>query len=159
MLPITPEALRASFVNASRRELADMTVPDLDAVPWDDRTFLGWRDAKTPRRAYVVVPTLDDGLVGVVLRQAEASPRSRAQCSWCQDVQLPNDVVFWSAKRSGPAGRKGDTVGTLVCQDFECSRNVRKTPPPAYEGYDVDAARLRRMEDLQLRAASFVAEV
>jgi hypothetical protein len=159
MLPITLEALRASFVNASRRELADMTVPDLAAVPWDDRTFLGWRDAKTPRRAYVVVPTLDDTLVGIVLKQAEAAPRSRAQCSWCQDVQLPNDVVFWSARRSGPAGRKGDTVGTLVCQDFECSRNVRTTPPPAYEGYDVDAARLRRMEDLQLRAASFAAEV
>jgi hypothetical protein len=159
MLPITLEALRASFVNASRRELADMTVPDLAAVPWDDRTFLGWRDAKTPRRAYVVVPTLDDTLVGIVLKQAEAAPRSRAQCSWCQDVQLPNDVVFWSAKRSGPAGRKGDTVGTLVCRDFECSRNVRTTPPPAYEGYDVDAARLRRMEDLQLRAASFAAEV
>ncbi|MDN3477084.1 FBP domain-containing protein [Curtobacterium sp. APC 4022] len=159
MLPITVEALRASFVNASRREVTEMTVPDLDAVPWDDLTFLGWRDPKTPRRAYAVIPTLDGELVGIVFRQAEASPRSRAQCSWCQDVKLPNDVVFYSAKRSGPAGRKGDTVGTLVCQDFQCSRNVRKTPPPAYEGYDVEAARLQRMDDLQLRVAAFAAEV
>ncbi|PZF69026.1 FBP domain-containing protein [Curtobacterium sp. MCPF17_047] len=159
MLPVTIEALRASFVNASRRELTDMTVPDLETVDWDDLTFLGWRDPKTSRRAYAVVPTLDGALVGIVLRQAEASPRSRAQCSWCQDVKLPNEVVFYSAKRSGPAGRKGDTVGTLVCQDFQCSRNVRKTPPPAYGGYDVDAARLRRIEDLQLRVAGFAAEV
>jgi hypothetical protein len=159
MLPITVEALRASFVNASRREVTEMTVPDLDAVDWDGLTFLGWRDPKTPRRAYAVVPTLDGDLVGIVFRQAEASPRSRAQCSWCQDVKLPNDVVFYSAKRSGPAGRKGDTVGTLVCQDFQCSRNVRRTPPPAYEGYDVDAARLQRMEDLQLRVAAFATEV
>jgi hypothetical protein len=159
MLPITVEALRASFVNASRREVTEMTVPDLDAVRWDDCTFLGWRDPKTPRRAYAVVPTLDGDLVGIVFRQAEASPRSRAQCSWCQDVKLPNDVVFYSAKRSGPAGRKGDTVGTLVCQDFQCSRNVRKTPPPAYEGYDVEAARQQRMDDLQLRVAAFAAEV
>jgi hypothetical protein len=159
MLPITPEAVRASFVNASRRELTDMTVPDLDAVAWHDLTFLGWRDPKVSRRAYAVVPTLDGHIVGVLFRQAEASPRSRAQCSWCQDVKLPNDVVFFSAKRSGPAGRKGDTVGTLVCQDFQCSRNVRKTPPPAYEGYDVEAARLRRMADLQLRVAAFAAEV
>jgi hypothetical protein len=159
MLPITVEALRASFVNASRREVTEMAVPDLDPVDWDGLTFLGWRDPKTPRRAYAVVPTLDGDLVGIVLRQAEASPRSRAQCSWCQDVKLPNDVVFYSAKRSGPAGRKGDTVGTLVCQDFQCSRNVRRTPPPAYEGYDVDAARLQRMEDLQLRVAAFATEV
>lgn len=159
MLPITVEALRASFVNASRREVTEMTVPDLDAVRWDDLTFLGWRDPKTPRRASAVIPTLDGELIGVVFRQAEASPRSRAQCSWCQDVKLPNDVVFYSAKRSGPAGRKGDTIGTLVCQDFQCSRNVRKTPPPAYEGYDVEGARLQRMDDLQLRVAAFAAEV
>lgn len=159
MLPVTTEALRASFVNASRREVTDMSLPDLDTVAWEDLTFLGWRDRKTARRAYAVVPTLDGDLVGLLFRQAEASPRSRAQCSWCQDVTLPNDVVFSSAKRSGPSGRKGDTVGTLVCQDFQCSRNVRRTPPPAYEGHDVAAARLRRMEDLQLRVAAFAADV
>ncbi|OIH95515.1 FBP domain-containing protein [Curtobacterium sp. MCBA15_001] len=160
MLPISETTIRASFVNASRKEVSDVTMPtDLEAVVWDDLDFLGWRDPKAARRAYAVVPTLDGTLVGILFRQAEASPRSRAQCSWCQDVRLPNDVVFYSAKRSGPAGRKGDTVGTLVCQDFQCSRNVRKAPPPAYEGYDVQAARLRRIEDLQLRAAGFAAEV
>ncbi|WP_065964020.1 FBP domain-containing protein [Curtobacterium sp. UCD-KPL2560] len=160
MLPISEKTIRASFVNASRRETSDLTLPtDLDRIVWDDLDFLGWRDPRIGRRAYVVVPTLDGDLVGVLFRQADASPRSRAQCSWCQDVKLPNDVVFWSAKRSGKSGRNGNTVGTLVCQDFQCSHNVRKLPPPAYEGYDVEAARLRRIEDLQLRAASFVAEV
>ncbi|MGN7190538.1 MULTISPECIES: FBP domain-containing protein [unclassified Curtobacterium] len=160
MLPISEKTIRASFVNASRRETSDLTLPtDLDRIVWDDLDFLGWRDPRIGRRAYVVVPTLDGDLVGVLFRQADASPRSRAQCSWCQDVKLPNDVVFWSAKRSGRSGRNGNTVGTLVCQDFQCSHNVRKLPPPAYEGYDVEAARLRRIEDLQLRAASFVAEV
>ena len=160
MLPISEKTIRASFVDASRRETSDLTLPtDLDRIVWDDLDFLGWRDPRIGRRAYVVVPTLDGDLVGVLFRQADASPRSRAQCSWCQDVTLPNDVVFWSAKRSGRSGRNGNTVGTLVCQDFQCSHNVRKLPPPAYEGYDVEAARLRRIEDLQLRAASFVAEV
>jgi len=160
VLPISEKTIRASFVDASRRETSDLTLPtDLDRIVWDDLDFLGWRDPRIGRRAYVVVPTLDGDLVGVLFRQADASPRSRAQCSWCQDVKLPNDVVFWSAKRSGRSGRNGNTVGTLVCQDFQCSHNVRKLPPPAYEGYDVEAARLRRIEDLQLRAASFVAEV
>lgn len=160
MLPISETTIRASFVNASRKETNDITMPtDLDDLVWDDLDFLGWRDPKTSRRAYVVVPTLDGTLVGILFRQAEASPRSRAQCSWCQDVKLSNDVVFYSAKRSGMAGRNGNTVGTLVCQDFQCSRNVRVTPPLAYEGFDVHAARLRRIEDLQLRAAGFAAEV
>ncbi|WIB60146.1 FBP domain-containing protein [Curtobacterium sp. MCLR17_007] len=160
MLPISETTIRTSFVNASRKETSDVTLPaGFDTIVWDDLDYLGWRDPKIGRRAYVVVPTLDGGLVGILFRQAEASPRSRAQCSWCQDVQLPNDVVFWSAKRSGKAGRNGNTVGTLVCEDFQCSRNVRKTPPLAYEGFDVQAARLRRIEDLQVRAAGFAAEV
>ena len=147
-------------MNASRKETSDITLPaGFDTLDWDALDYLGWRDPKIGRRAYAVVPTLDGDLVGILFRQAEASPRSRAQCSWCQDVKLPNDVVFWSAKRSGPAGRNGNTVGTLVCQDFQCSRNVRRTPPLAYEGYDVEGARLQRIEDLQLRVAAFVAEV
>jgi len=160
MLPISEKTIRTSFVNASRKETSDLTLPtDLDTIDWDQLDYLGWRDPKIGRRAYAVVPTLEGDLIGILFRQAEASPRSRAQCSWCQDVKLPNDVVFYSAKRSGPAGRNGNTVGTLVCQDFQCSRNVRKTPPLAYEGFDVEAARLQRIEDLQLRAAAFAAEV
>ncbi|KTR02564.1 FBP domain-containing protein [Curtobacterium luteum] len=160
MLPISEKTIRTSFVNASRKETADITLPDaFEATDWDSLDYLGWRDPKIGRRAYAVVPTLEGDLVGILFRQAEASPRSRAQCSWCQDVKLPNDVVFYSAKRSGKAGRNGNTVGTLVCHHFQCSRNVRKLPPPAYEGYDVEAARLQRIEDLRLRAASFAAEV
>ncbi|MBO9577353.1 MAG: FBP domain-containing protein [Microbacteriaceae bacterium] len=160
MLPITEPFLRSSFVNASRREVGELTLPPgFDAIDWDQLDYLGWRDPRIARRAYVVVPALDGDPTGILLRQAEASPRARAQCSWCQDVRLPNDVVFYSAKRSGPAGRNGNTIGTLVCQDFECSRNVRRTPPLAYEGYDVEAARLRRIDELRLRAASFAAGV
>lgn len=160
MLPITEKTLRTSFVNASRKELVDLGLPaDFDAIDWDRLDYLGWRDPRIGRCAYAVVPTLEGDLIGILFRQAATSPRSRAQCSWCQDVALPNDVVFSSAKRSGAAGRNGDTIGTLVCQDFQCSRNVRKPPPLAYEGYDVDAVRLRRTEELQLRAASFAARV
>ncbi|WP_413600565.1 FBP domain-containing protein [Curtobacterium sp. Curtsp57] len=160
MLPISEKTIRASFVNASRKETSDITLPtDFEDIVWDDLDYLGWRDPKIGRRAYAVVPTLDGELVGILFRQADASPNSRAQCTWCQDVKLPNDVVFYSAKRSGKAGRNGNTVGTLVCEEFQCSRNVRKLPPPAYEGYDVEAARIQRIEDLQLRAAAFAAEI
>ncbi|WP_416445556.1 FBP domain-containing protein [Leucobacter sp. HNU] len=156
MLPLTESIIRSSFVNASRREVKDAVLPDfLDAVAWDALDYLGWRDPKFAKRAYVVLPSLDGDPVGVVLRQADAAPRSRAMCSWCRDVRLPNDVVFWSARRVGEAGRRGATVGTLICRDFECSRNVRNDPPPAYEGYDVAAARVQRIDELRLKVAGF----
>ena len=160
MLAITEKSLRTSFVNASRKEVGDLSLPsDFETIDWDQLDYLGWRDPKIGRRAYVVVPSLDGDLIGILLRQADASPRSRAQCSWCQDVKLPNDVVLFTARRSGKAGRNGNTVGTLICEDFQCSRNVRMTPPLAYEGFDVEAARQKRIDGLQLRAAAFAAEI
>ena len=81
MLPISEKTIRASFVNASRKETSDVTLPaDLETLDWDALDFLGWRDPKTVRRAYAVVPTLEGTLVGILFRQADASPRSRAQC-------------------------------------------------------------------------------
>ena len=160
MLPLTESTLRASFINASRREVNDLTIPaGLDSLDWDRLDYLGWRDPTFVRRAYVIVPSLDGDPVGVLLRHPGSSPRSRAQCSWCHDVTLPNDVVLYTAKRSGKAGRNGDTVGTLICEAFQCSRNARRPPKAWYEGFDVEAARLQQIDDLQLRAAAFVAEV
>lgn len=159
MLPLTDSFIRSSFINVSRREVKEMTVPDQLAEfgpdDWAQLDYLGWRDPKFVRRGYVVLPRLDGDPVGVLLTQAEATPRARALCNWCRDVRLPNDVVFWSAKRVGDAGRRGNTVGTLVCRAFECSRNVRNDPPPAYTGFDVAAARERRIDELRLKAAGF----
>ena len=159
MLAIDETTIRASFINASRKETSDITLPaqfaDLDFERLD---YLGWRDPRIARRSYIVVP-VDDTFIGIVLKQAEASPRSRAQCSWCQDITLPNDVLLYSAKRSGAAGRKGDTVGTLICADFQCSTNVRKLPPVAYLGFDVEAARLDRIATLRERAATFASNI
>jgi len=158
MLPITEKTVRLSFLNASRKEVAELALPaGFEAIDWDELDFLGWRDPRIARRAYIVTSAPGDAPAAVLLRQAEAAPRARAQCSWCQDVRLPNDVVFYAARRSGQAGRNGNTVGTLVCQDFQCSRNVRQPPPLAYEGYDVEAARRRRIEELRQRVAAFTA--
>lgn len=103
MQPLTDSFIRSSFVNASRKEVKDMTLTEgfeaLTDADWAKLDFYGWRDPKFARRTYVVLPRLDGEPVGIMLKQAEASPRSRAMCNWCQDVRLPNDVVFWSAKR------------------------------------------------------------
>ena len=159
MLAVTESTIRASFVNASKKEVSDMSLPEnFDSIDFEKLDYFGWRDRKIARRAYLAVPT-DDGLVCVMLKQAEASPRSRAQCSWCQDITLPNDVALFTARRAGAAGRNGNVIGTLICANFECSRNVRKLPPVAYLGFDAEAARVERMLTLQIRATDFVAGV
>jgi len=159
MLPVSENDIRASFVNATRKELGDLALPaGFTELNWDRLDYLGWRDPKYAKRAWIVAPVAD-ALIGVVLRQADADPRRRAQCSWCEDVTLPNDVVLYAARRAGSAGRKGDSLGTLVCMNFECSSNVRKLPPVAYLGFDVEAARLERIEVLRTRVAAFAVAV
>lgn len=159
MRPIDERTLRASFINASRKEVSDLTLPpgfaDLDTEKLD---YLGWVDPKLPRRAYVV--TWVDGVArGVVLQRAEQRVIARAQCSWCEDVTLRNDVQLYVARKAGPAGRKGDTIGTLVCAEFGCSQNVRVLPPLAYDGYDRELARELRILKLQEHVAAFIGAV
>ncbi|MFE4468696.1 FBP domain-containing protein [Leifsonia sp. NPDC056824] len=158
MLPLNEQQLRSSFVNASQRERKELTLPDLANTRWDDLDYLGWRDRRNPNQGYVIAE-VDGELVGVLLRKADGGVRSRPQCSWCEDVHLPNEVVFFIAKRAGAAGRNGNTLGTLVCAGFECSANVRKRPPLAYVGFDVEAARLQRMEALREHVTTFVRRV
>lgn len=159
MRPLDERDIRASFLNASRKEVSDLTLPvgfaDLD---FDRLDFLGWADPRLPRRAYVVT-WQDDTPVGVLLQRAEQRVLARAQCSWCEDVTLRNDVQLFVARKAGPAGRKGDSVGVLACADFDCNRAVRRLPPLAYQGYDRELARDLRILRLQEHVSGFVHEV
>ncbi|MBG6053981.1 hypothetical protein IWX81_000371 [Salinibacterium sp. CAN_S4] len=159
MKQLTADDVRASFINTSVRERKAVTLPaNFTTLVWADLDYLGWIDPKLPTVGYVV-SHLEDGLTGIMLRQSDGRTRSRPQCSWCEDVTLPNDVHYFTARRAGPAGRAGNTVATLVCANFECSANVRKLPPLAYTGFDREAARGKRIETLELRSGRFVAEV
>lgn len=158
MSPLDGALIRASFANVSVRERKNIVLPDLDAIDWTRIDYLGWRDPKLPLVGYVVT-IVDDAPVGLLLRQTESTPRRRTQCAWCADVTLPNEVVLFSTRRSGPAGRRGDSVGTYVCRDFECNANARRTPPVAYIGFDVEAAREERIRTLQRNVTGFMREV
>jgi hypothetical protein len=159
MLPLTDAQIRTSFINATRSERGNVLLPaEFDATPWDRLDYLGWRNPKLPQVGYIVAE-LDGAVVGLILREADTRARSRPQCSWCRDVELPNDVVLFTTKRTGDAGRKGDTVGTLICAHFECSRNVRRLPPSAYLGFDREAARDRRIDALRDSVAGFLRDI
>ncbi|MDR7383200.1 FBP domain-containing protein [Promicromonospora iranensis] len=164
MNPLTEKQIRASFVNASKREAAQATLPDLDTLDWERLDYLGWHDRKAPLSAYVVLE-LDGEPTGVLLRSADAKAgraRTKGVCAWCEDVVVTDDVSLYVARRGGASGRNGNTIGTLICTEFGCSRNVRRMPTFTEAGNDPAMRELitdRRIAGLRERAARFVAEV
>ncbi|MBS1908078.1 MAG: FBP domain-containing protein [Actinobacteria bacterium] len=160
MLPIDERAIRASFRNASRKEASSLTLPPaFGEIDFSLLDYLGWSDPKMPRRAYVVAQRDDGAPVSVLLQQTEQRTLARAQCSWCEDVTLRNDVQFFAARKAGASGRNGNTLGVLICSGFGCSENVRRLPPLAYEGYDREAARAQRILRLQQHVQGFLREL
>ncbi|WP_369140411.1 FBP domain-containing protein [Modestobacter versicolor] len=164
MNPLTEKQIRASFVNASRREVVQATVPDLDPLDWGRLDYLGWRDRRAPLAAYVVVE-LDEEPTGVLLRAAAAPAsgrRRRAMCSWCRDLSTV-EASLYVARRGGASGRAGNTVGTLICEDFSCSRHVRRPPTSAEAGTGVEAIAdlvvADRTAGLRERSERFVRDV
>ncbi|MEO3784099.1 FBP domain-containing protein [Actinocorallia sp. B10E7] len=129
MRAITENDIRRSFVNCSKGEAKRLGVPrDLEERPWGDLDFLGWRDPGAPERGYLVVERDDGGLVGIVLRAAPGASRgftSRSMCSLCLTTHSGGGVALMTARRTGEAGRQGNTVGQYLCTDLACSLYTR----------------------------------
>lgn len=106
-----------------------------------------------------MIPRRDGSITGIALRQTASPPKRRAQCAWCEDITLRSEVRFFSARRSGPDGRRGNTMATFICSDFDCSTNVRIDPSTPYDGFDHDGARARRIEGLRERVEAFAEKV
>ena len=163
MKPLTDAAIRSSFINASRREVREAILPDLTELDWEATDVLGWRDRKKDTTAYVVLE-LDGAPVGVRLTTAPpAGRRRRTLCSWCRDVIVADEVTMYVARRAGTAGRRGNTIGTMVCRDFGCSANVRRRPTLTEVGSSDENDRIRlidkRIQALRLHSSDFVRQV
>ena len=126
MRALTASEIRTSFVNSSRSKVQSMTLPGLDDVNWDVLDFLGWRDAKSPLRSYLVTEHGPD-LVGIELRAPGTAPPSarRVLCNVCQSTHHGDAVFLYVAPKAGASGKAGNTVGTDLCADLQCSRYAR----------------------------------
>ncbi|NUO98777.1 MAG: FBP domain-containing protein [Nonomuraea sp.] len=128
MRPLTERDIRASFINCSKGEAKRAVLPrDLADLPWDDLDFLGWRDPGAPERAYLVAER-DGPLVGVALRVTSGAPRaftSRSMCSFCLTTHTSGGVALMTARRTGEAGRQGNSVGQYLCTDLACPLYTR----------------------------------
>jgi hypothetical protein len=132
MRPLTERDIRGSFVNCSKGEARRLAIPrDLDERPWDDLDFLGWRDPGAPDRSYLVTER-EDRLVGVALRfqPARRGLLQRSMCSLCLTSHPRGGVSLMTARKAGPAGREGNSVGLYMCADLACSLYLRGKKVP-----------------------------
>ncbi|MGA5441675.1 FBP domain-containing protein [Streptomyces griseoincarnatus] len=132
MRALTEKDIRSSFINCSKGEAKRLTVPrDLEGRPWDDLDFLGWGDPGAPDRSYLVVER-QDRLVGVAMRfqPAQRGFFHRSMCSLCLTTHPRGGVALMTARKSGPAGREGNSVGAYMCTDLACSLYLRGLKEP-----------------------------
>ena len=161
MKPLTDNEIRSSFVNASRREARQASLPaDLESLGahWEKLDYLGWVDRSNPQRAYAVIP-VDDEPVGLLLRASERTGRASTMCAWCEDVFATSDVTLFVARRAGASGRDGNSLGTLAHADFSCSAHVRRLPNGMEGGLDPLSLVDRRVEELRWRSSAFARRV
>ena len=160
MSPLTERDIRGSFVNCTKGEASRVSVPhDLAEWPWSELDYAGWRDPQSPARGYLVTD-VDGPLRGIVLR----APRSaigaarKSMCSLCITTRS-GGVSLMVAPRAGRRGQAGNTVGTYICSDLQCSACVRGgrhtggASVPETLGVEERVARLHR------NLADFVARV
>ncbi|MFJ3669290.1 FBP domain-containing protein [Streptomyces sp. NPDC090106] len=132
MRSLTELDIRNSFVNCSKGEAKRLAVPrDLDRRPWDDLDFLGWRDPGAPDRSYLVTER-DGRTVGISLRltPAQRGLLHRSMCSLCLTTHPGGGVSLMTARKTGTAGREGNSVGLYMCTDLACSLYVRGKKVP-----------------------------
>ncbi|MER6995165.1 FBP domain-containing protein [Streptomyces sp. NPDC000410] len=129
MIAVSEADIRASFVNCSKGEAKRLAVPrELAEQPWEDLDFLGWRDPAAPDRSYLVVERREGGgLIGVSMRfpSRQRGYLHRSMCSLCLTTHPSDGVSLMTARRTGPAGREGNSVGVYMCTDLDCSLYVR----------------------------------
>lgn len=162
MEPLTETEVRASFVNATKGEIARMNLPpDLDQQPWAELDLLGWVDPKAPRSGYLVVPMSNRGPVGVQLKRAAGGGSRRARmCSLCATTHSGQGVALMVAPRAGRSGRTGNTVGLQMCSSLACSDYTLGTrePPSATVVHETLTVEQRRVR-LRRNVLAFVARV
>ncbi|WP_018681174.1 FBP domain-containing protein [Actinokineospora enzanensis] len=159
---LTEREIRGSFVNCSQGEAKRLPMPrELAALPWSDLDFLGWTDSGAPDRGYLVTAHRED-LVGITLRKPPPGPKSLMRssiCSLCLTAHTSNGVSLFTARKSGAAGRQGNSRGTYICADLACSLYLRKKKRTEASQADESISLDEKVLRLQLNLDSFLVSV
>ncbi|WP_424534311.1 FBP domain-containing protein [Sphaerisporangium viridialbum] len=161
MRPMTREEVRGAIVNLDQTEKRVRLPAWFDDAPWHQIDYLGWRDLRAPKRAYLVTEA-DDQALGVLLRQApnEAAHGSRAMmCDLCRFTRRFNEVSLFTARRPSRDKRERlNALGLRLCTDLDCA--VKMHPKPIRQAFDppVDEIAARR-EGMRSRTIAFIRSV
>jgi hypothetical protein len=154
--PVTAAEIAPSMINMTEAELDAMTLPGLHETLWDDREFLGWRDATHPTKGYLVF-WVSDSPRGFMVRSAESQmPAGKsAICVLCHTAQPAPQVSLFVAPKAGEEGKRGNTVGTYLCADLACSTLIRITPPESDAHPDPDRIVRHKAVGMRQRLENF----
>lgn len=161
MQPLVEGDVLESLRNATPAELAQVTLPhDFMLTEWALLDAFAWRDPRIPARGYLVTE-LEGTPAGVVLRAAgtNGSHHRAAICNLCHTHQPADQVLLFSARRTGDAGERGDTVGTYMCSDLACQETVRLGRPAAPLEVIPSVKEIERIEGVARRTRAFVADI
>lgn len=156
MRPINTLDIRSSMINMSETDLQVMTLPGLHETLWDEREFLGWRDAHHNTKGYLIF-WVGDSPRGFMVRSAESQmPAGKsAICVLCHTSQPAPQVSLFVAPKAGEEGKRGNTVGTYLCADLACSTLIRITPPESEAHPDPDKIVRHKAGGLRQRLENF----
>jgi hypothetical protein len=80
-------------------------------------------------------------------------------CSLCHTPQPATQVLMFSARRGGRAGRDGNSIGTYICADLSCSIMIRIFPGMSELRLMRDELIARRSSGLTERVEAFTARI
>ncbi|MDK0520020.1 FBP domain-containing protein [Streptomyces sp. ML-6] len=159
---MTREEVRNAIVNPEPSEKRLRLPAWFDEVRWDRIDYLGWRDLRTPKRAYLVTEA-DGQALGMLLRQApnEAALASRAvMCDLCRSSRRFNEVSLFTARRPSRDKRERlNAAGLLLCTDLDCAVKVNAKPIRQGFGLPVGESIEARREGLRSRTIAFIRSV
>lgn len=161
MQPVSKAEIITSMINGTKGEAKAINLPgDFGTLNWPELEFLGWRDPKAPLRGYLIRHA-QGGLQGIALRAADStmSRSVTAMCLICRATASADTISLFTARRVGPAGRKGDTVGTYICADLRCGEQIRNPSDPTRFRIEAALPLEVRISNLHERLDGFLADV
>ncbi|MFE3022375.1 FBP domain-containing protein [Streptomyces sp. NPDC059256] len=162
MRPMTREEVRGAIVNLDPTENKVRLPAWFDDTPWHRIDYLGWRDLRAAKCAYLVTE-VDGQALGVLLRQApnHAVHGSRAvMCDLCRSTRRFNEVSLFTARRPSRDKRERlNAVGLLLCTDLDCAVKMHTKPiRQAFDPPDDEIIATRR-EGMRSRTIAFIRSV
>ncbi|MFF3002506.1 FBP domain-containing protein [Kitasatospora sp. NPDC057940] len=158
---MTREEVRAAIVNLDPNENRVRLPAWFDDVRWDRIDYLGWRDLRAPKRAYLVTEA-DDQALGVLLRQTPSDARlgNRAvMCDLCRSVRRFNEVSLFTARRPSRDKRERlNALGLHLCTDLDCAVEINPKSLRRYAAPDQDGITAHR-DGIRTRTAAFIQSV